>query len=139
MKPFRSTLAVAPLVAVLGAAVLALGCASGGGSRVSADKVAQIQVGQTTQTQIEQWFGEPTSRSFSATEGETWVYDQGASTTERAGRGFGGALLGAASSAAGPAGGLVPGGGSSSSESTTLSIVFDRQGRVADYSYASQQ
>ena len=121
-------------------ALLAVACASTPKSRITADKVSQIQVGQTTKAEIQQWFGAPTGRQFSAGSGETWTYAQGASTASKAGRGIGGALLGAAAGAAGPAGAVVPRGGSSSSgENTNLTIVFDNAGRVADYNYASRR
>ena len=47
------------IIPALCALVLLAGCATGGSPQMSADKLSQIKPGQTTRSEMVQWFGEP--------------------------------------------------------------------------------
>ena len=123
------------LTAVLAAvAMLSAGCQA---TKPQADlnhaRVKQIQIGQTTQAQVQQMFGEPTDRQIDPKTGDTWLYYSGENRGKYVGRFVGGALLDAATSVV-PGGDLVPTDQTGESE-TTLEVEFDLNGVVTNYSY----
>jgi hypothetical protein len=98
--------------------------------------VARIRRGVTTQSDIRNWFGEPTGRSASGSGSTSWVYETGAGANDNV------RLLGnVTSDLATIAGTKVPSSARSLSATATsgpperLEVQFDASGAVTDFQY----